>query len=146
MMIRKADPADSAAVGALAALLWPSHTADEMASEFSQILAQDDCAVFLAADGGVAVGFAQCGLRHDYVEGSSGGTVGYLEGIFVSPAYRRGGLAQKLTEACENWAKSMGCREFASDCEIENAESIAFHRKTGFAEVNRIVCFLKKLR
>ena len=67
-------------------------------------------------------------------------------GIFVSPAYRRGGVAQKLTEACENWAKSMGCREFASDCEIENAESIAFHRRTGFSEVNRIVCFLKKLR
>ena len=146
MTIRQAVPADAAAVGALAACLWPSHTADEMAAEFSQILAQKGSAVFLAADGKEDVGFAQCGLRHDYVEGTSGGPVGYLEGIFVSPAYRRSGVAANLTAACEHWAKSMGCREFASDCALENAESIAFHRGLGFAEVNRIVCFVKPLR
>ena len=146
MTIRQAVPADAAAVGALAACLWPNHTADEMAAEFSQVLARGDAAVFLAANETESIGFAQCGLRRDYVEGTSGGPVGYLEGIFVSPAYRRSGVARKLTEACENWAKGMGCREFASDCELENAESIAFHRGLGFAEVNRIVCFVKRLQ
>ena len=67
MTIRQAVPADAAAVGALAACLWPSHTADEMATEFLQLLARKDSAVFLAADGKEDVGFAQCGLRHDYV-------------------------------------------------------------------------------
>lgn len=146
MTIRQAVPADAAAVGALAACLWPNHTADEMAAEFSQILTREDAAVILATDENTAIGFAQCGLRHDYVEGTSGGPVGYLEGIFVSPAYRRSGVAAQLTAACENWAKGMGCREFASDCELENAESIAFHRGLGFAEVNRIVCFVKRLQ
>lgn len=47
--------------------------------------------------------------------------------------------------ACENWAKTMGCKEFASDCELDNEESLQFHLKMGFEEVNRIICFTKKL-
>ena len=37
---------------------------------------------------GTPVGFAQCQLRYDYVEGTGTGTVGYLEGIFVKEEYR----------------------------------------------------------
>ena len=34
------------------------------------------------------IGFAQCTLRNDYVEGSSSSPVGYLEGIYVKDEYR----------------------------------------------------------
>ena len=34
-------------------------------------------------------GFAQCGLRFDYVEGTDSSPVGYLEGIFVLEEYKR---------------------------------------------------------
>ena len=37
------------------------------------------------------------------------------------------------------------CREFASDCELSNLESLAFHLRLGFVEANRIICFTKKL-
>ena len=46
---------------------------------------------------------------------------------------------------CQDWAGNLGCREFASDCELDNAESLAFHLKCGFAEANRLICFAKKL-
>lgn len=50
-----------------------------------------------------------------------------------------------LVIACETWAKERGCRKFASDCELSNTQSPAFHLRAGFQEANRIICFTKKL-
>lgn len=100
--------------------------------------------MLLALEGERPVGFAQCALRRDYVEGSSTSPVGYLEGIFVLPEHRRRGIAHRLVDACQSWAQLQGYKEFASDCELDNLESQRFHQACGFAEVNRIVCFLKK--
>ena len=144
-MIRKAAPEDCAAAAGLALLLWPDHALPELETEFAQLLTQRSAAVFLALEDGAPMGFAQCQLRHDYVEGTESSPVGYLEGIFVREEYRRHGTARKLAAACEAWAKAMGCREFASDCELDNTESLAFHLKLGFTEANRIICFTKKL-
>lgn len=44
--------------------------------------------VFIATLDGCAIGYAQCGLRNDYVEGTHTSPVGYLEGIFVGEEYR----------------------------------------------------------
>ena len=144
-MLRKATPADLAAVSALAARLWPDHTAAEMEAEFLPIFAAKDTAVFLAYEGNEAIGFSQCGLRHDYVEGTESSPVGYLEGIYVANTHRHRGYARLLLAACEVWAKEQGCTEFASDCELHNQESLHFHMKVGFEEANRIICFVKKL-
>lgn len=57
----------------------------------------------------------------------------------------RGGIAKALLAASESWAKSRGCTEFASDCELENTQSLQFHLNVGFEEANRIICFTKKL-
>ena len=100
---------------------------------------------FLAYSEETAVGFAQCQLRHDYVEGTETSPVGYLEGIFVAPGHRKQGVAGKLLEACQRWAKEKGCREFASDCELDNLESLKFHLNVGFEEANRIICFTKRI-
>lgn len=137
---------DAQTVARLAMLLWPDHNLKELESEFSELLLSDQAAVFLLTCNGVPAGFGQCQLRHDYVEGTSTSPVGYLEGIFVKPEYRHRGYARKLLSACEQWAKSMGCREFASDCELTNEESLRFHQKSGFLEANRIICFTKELR
>ena len=144
-MLRKATLADLPAVSALAARLWPDHTAAEMETGFLPILATEDTAVFLVYEGNKAIGFAQSGLRHDYVEGTESSPVGYLEGIYVEESHRLRGYARLLLAACEVWAKEQGCTEFASDCELHNQESLHFHRKAGFEEANRIICFVKKI-
>ena len=137
--------ANAAEVAALACELWPEHSVEEMAEEFDSLLARKDAAVFLYREQGKAVGFAQCQLRRDYVEGTETSPVGYLEGIFVREDARRQGIARKLLAACENWAKTRGCAEFASDCELNNTGSQRFHRAVGFEEANRIVAYVKKL-
>ena len=91
------------------------------------------------------VGFAQCTLRTDYVEGTESSPVGYLEGVFVNAEYRGNGYAKELLLACENWAKNMSCTEFASDCELDNMASFKFHIAAGFDEANRIICFRKRI-
>ena len=102
-------------------------------------------AVFLAREDGADVGFAQCGLRRDYVEGTHTSPVGYLEGVFVQEEYRGRGVATALLRACEAWAGEKGCAEFASDCGLDNAASAVFHLRAGFAEAGRIICFTKRL-
>ena len=144
MEIQRAFPAQAGLLAGLAVRMWNSHSTPELEEEFNQVMA-DGGAFFLAFDGGKAIGFAQCQLRHDYVEGTDSSPVGYLEGIYVAEEYRRLGAARQLLKACENWAKEQGCREFASDCELSNTESLAFHLRVGFAEANRIICFTKSL-
>ena len=144
-LIRKATPTDCHIVGFLANQLWPHHNETELESEFSFLLTRPDAVIFIAFKEDSPAGFAQCQLRHDYVEGTVSSPVGYLEGIFVIPAYRKTGIARALVAACEGWAKEHGCAEFASDCELANEESLRFHLNVGFYEANRIICFTKKL-
>ena len=59
--------------------------------------------------------------------------------------YRNKGIATQLLQHCELWSKENACTEFASDCEISNAESYVFHMKFGFQEANRIICFKKDI-
>lgn len=145
MNIRKAAQTDVPAAAELARMLWPDNTAPEMSDMFSQLLSRSDAAVFLAESENQPIGFAQCQLRRDYVEGTDSSPVGYLEGIFVREEYRRSGIAKSLLAACEAWATEMGCTEFASDCELSNLHSLRFHLALGFAEANRIICFTKKI-
>ncbi len=145
MDIQKAALTDVSAVTNLALRLWPQHEFSELSEEFSETISKPDAAVFLALQGEHPIGFAQCQLRRDYVEGTGSSPVGYLEGIFVAEGFRRSGIARKLLSACERWAKEKGCTEFASDCELGNTQSLQFHLSVGFQEANRIICFTKKL-
>ncbi len=145
-MIRKAEEKDLMSAAALAALLWPEHSPEELLREFRSLPESGEGALFLAAEDGEDLGFAQVQLRHDYVEGADSSPVGYLEGIFVLPEYRNQGLAAALLARCESWAREQGCAEFASDCELGNDGSLAFHLALGFEEANRIICFRKALR
>ena len=144
MIVRKAGKDDLRDVVRLSLLLWPSHEPEEMEQEFAELMNCESAALFLAIDDD-AVGFAQCQLRRDYVEGTESSPVGYLEGIFVQEEARSRGCARSLLTACEAWAREKGCSEFASDCELENTASLAFHKSLGFEEANRIICFTKKL-
>ncbi len=144
-MIRKAKETDVSILTELALRLWPHHTAEEFFEEFVQLIPRQDVALFLAYEDTAAIGFAQCQLRRDYVEGTESSPVGYLEGIYVSESQRGKGMAKALLRACEDWAREQGCSEFASDCELDNAQSLRFHLSVGFREANRVICFTKKL-
>lgn len=126
--------------------LFKDSTKEELRQEFAVLLQNKEAIIFLAYFQDECVGFAQCQLRHDYVEGCSTSPVGYLEGIYVREKFRHNGIAKTLLKNCENWAKANGCTEFASDCEFCNTTSQSFHKKSGFEEVNKIICFKKSLK
>ena len=144
-MIKKAGNNDLEALAKLAILMWQNHSITELINEFSEIIENGKSVFFLKYEYDVPVGFAQCQLRNDYVEGTKTSPVGYLEGIFVKEQCRHKGYAKELLVECEVWAKENGCSEFASDCEIHNIDSFHFHQAMNFIEANRIICFTKAL-
>ena len=144
-MVRKAILADAATIANLAIKMWTSTTVDVLTEEFLDSLVGLDSATYLYIINNTPIGFAQCQLRRDYVEGTETSPVGYLEGVYVEPGYRKLGYGKALIKACEDWAREKGCSEFASDCELHNTDSYAFHLRSGFTEANRIICFTKKL-
>lgn len=144
-MIKKAEKEDLESVVNLAVLLWNASSVKELTEEFIDAFSTDENCIFLKFEDGIPIGFAQCQLRHDYVEGTESSPVGYLEGIYIKDEFRNKGYGKELLSKCESWAKSKGCSEFASDCEIDNINSFLFHKAMHFTEANRIICFTKKL-
>lgn len=144
-MIRKATLNDTRVLAELAIQMWSNHTVSKLDEDFVEIVNNNDAVCFFKYVDDVPVGFAQCQLRHDYVEGTHSSPVGYLEGIFVVPEYQHKGCAKELLNECELWAKEKGCSEFASDCELNNINSFNFHMAMGFEEANRVICFRKEL-
>lgn len=144
-MIKTGKKEDLSRLAELAVLLWEEHSPQEFETDLADIMAKEDACFFLYYEQDAPVGFAQCQLRHDYVEGTESSPVGYLEGIFVREEFRHRGYAGELLQACQRWAAEKGCREFASDCELDNEESRRFHMAMGFREANRIICFTKEL-
>ena len=127
--------------------LWPDTSEQEHRGEAeAQVERLDQTVAYLAVTSdGVAAGFAEAALRHDYVNGCATSPVAFLEGIYVRPEHRRQGLARLLCRAVEDWAKSLGCREFASDVLLDNAGSQDMHRALGFEETERVVYYRKPL-
>lgn len=145
MDIRNPQAEEMQAVARMAQALWPGHSGAEMRAEMEAYRASPGKGLFIAVEDAVPVGFAACALRHDYVEGTGSSPVGYLEGIYVRPDLRGRRVATALAEACQVWARGQGCREFASDCALDNTASIAFHTGIGFSKAATIACFVKPL-
>lgn len=144
-MIKKAGKNELEILSKLAVTMWKNHSVNELIETFSEIMTNEKSQFFLKYENDEPVGFAQCQLRNDYVEGTRTSPVGYLEGIFVKKGYRNKGYAKELLDECEVWAKEKGCYEFASDCQIDNLDSFYFHKAMNFTETNRIICFTKAL-
>ncbi|MDD2431193.1 MAG: GNAT family N-acetyltransferase [Firmicutes bacterium] len=145
MDIRKASLDDLQLVTEQTLLLYKDTNFDDLLVENKNLIEDENQIFFLGFELDKCIGFAHCSLRHDYVEGTGGGKVAYLEGIYVTPEPRKQGVASAFLVECEKWGLSKGCREIASDCEHDNQTSYDFHLSVGFREVNRLICFTKKI-
>jgi aminoglycoside 6'-N-acetyltransferase I len=125
--------------------LWPWPEAEHRA-EVRAALENPDAMAFLARDdSGAAIGFAEATLRRDYVNGCTTSPVGFLEGIYVREDRRRQGVARALCRAVEDWTRTRGCSELASDAFLDNSTSHRMHAALGFSETERVVYFRKGL-
>lgn len=73
----------------LAIQMWKSHTVEDLTKNFCEHIRKGKNIIFLAISEEHIVGFAQCVLRFDYVEGTDSSPVGYLEGIFALEEYKK---------------------------------------------------------
>lgn len=91
------------------------------------------------------VAFMNISIRNDYVNGTDTSPVVYIEALYVLPEYRGQGIARKLINRAEEFARERGIKQIASDCLIENIASEAFHKSCGFQEAERVICFVKNV-
>lgn len=75
-MVRKAEKQDLEILANLAVQMWDSHSVSELITEFSEIM-EKETLNFLKYENDIPIGFAQCQLRYDYVEGTKTSPVGY---------------------------------------------------------------------
>jgi aminoglycoside 6'-N-acetyltransferase I len=139
---------DAVAWLAMRQALWPEHGEKYHPTEIARFLAgelKNPLAVFVADGNGELLGFAELNIR-PYAEGCNTDRVGFLEGWYVVPEARRGGIGRALVAAAEEWARAQGCTEFASDTIVDNDVSAAAHQALGFEEVEVIRCFRKDLK
>jgi len=147
LVIRQIQPEDASTWERMRQLLWPSPPG-EHAGEIAQFFdapRNNPAEVLMAfAESGEPIGFAELSIR-PYAEDCYSGRVAYLEGWYVNAASRNKGIGTALVKAAEEWGRTQGCVEIASDTEIENESSAAAHKALGFSETVRIICFRKSL-
>jgi aminoglycoside 6'-N-acetyltransferase I len=127
--------------------LWPDATANEHRDYMAISLAQPErfLQLMMYDESRQPLAFIEGSIRGDYVNGTESSPVGFVEGVYVVPAWRRKGVARQLYAAIGDWAKARGCRELASDALVNNEVSQRAHLALGFRETERVVYFTKIL-
>jgi aminoglycoside 6'-N-acetyltransferase I len=103
-------------------------------------------AILVAEAGdGMLVGFLEVGLRSHADGCDTRLRVGFVEGWFVEESHRMKGVGAQLMSAAEDWARSQGCAEMASDTWFDSGVSQRAHEALGFEVVDRCVHYRKSL-
>lgn len=149
--IRAAVLSDCSRLAELCFALWPDSPLEEHAREIAERLSGHTpgslpLTYFVAecADGQL-IGFVEGGLRSHADCCDTSQPVGFVEGWYVAPEFRRGGVGRSLIAAAEDWARAHGCKEMASDTGIDNIESQRCHEALGYEAVSRAVNYRKAL-
>ena len=150
--VREVGPGDREALVRFRCDLWPDDPASEHEADVDRLLRGNArstlrLVVLIAVSGDERVGFVEAGLRSHADGCETDHAVGFLEGWYVAPAYRRRGVGRALVDAAEAWARGHGCREMASDTwsDERGAVSLGAHQALGFEVVDRVVTFRKGL-
>ncbi len=126
-------------------LLWSTDSPEMHLHEMDELLSNSQTPVFVAErpEGGLC-GFLEAGTR-PYADGCDTRPVGYIEGWFVDDDSRRQGVGRLLVSAAEDWARSLGLHEMASDTNLTNPDGFSAHLALGYVETERLIHFAKRL-
>lgn len=145
MTVREATEQDISGWLEMRKQLWKPDDGDDFSIEVQRILAAPNQTAFLALLDSQIAGFSEISIR-TYADGCKTNNVGYLEGIYVKPEFRRRGISRFLLSKCIEWFESQGCSEMASDAEIDNLVSVKMHEALGFQSLKPIIQFTRALK
>jgi aminoglycoside 6'-N-acetyltransferase I len=143
-VIRPVQTSDASEWFRMRMALWPGSNPDTEAQEIAHFLAIPPRpvlptlhAVFVCPRPDTGL----CGLVevsiHRTASGCKTDRIGYLEAWYVDADYRVQGIGRELVKRAEDWAKSEGCCEMASDTDPSYPVSPAAHTALGYQEVAR---------
>jgi len=149
--IRFAQLSDCEQLARMRAALWPKTPAEEHARELTDILEGKPVTtlplIILVAEANdrALAGFLEVDLRSHADGCNPSRPVGYVEGWYVAENHRHRGIGRRLLAAAEDWARSQGCIEIASDTWVDNDVSQRVHEALGYEVVDRCVHYRKTL-
>jgi aminoglycoside 6'-N-acetyltransferase I len=149
--IRLAELSDCDQLVRMREALWPSTSVEEHARELTQIFEGEPVVtlplIILVAEASdrILAGFLEVDLRSHADGCNPSRPVGYIEGWYVAESHRHKGIGRKLVAAAEDWARSQGCVEMASDTWVDNEVSQRVHEVLGYEVVDRCVHYRKML-
>ncbi len=143
MTIREVQGKDKAEYVRMRLALWPDEEHEKALEHFFKT---PTWTVFVAERSeGKLCGFIEVGQRN-YAEGCETSPVAFIEGWYVDSDMQRQSVGRDLVQAAETWAKENSFTEIASDTWLQNEIGIQAHKALGFNEIERLVCFAKKLK
>jgi aminoglycoside 6'-N-acetyltransferase I len=146
MIVRPVEKADWQEWLRMRRLLWP----------LTSLMVHEDemSAYFMRGEGFLSwvaeksdkrlIGFLEARIR-EVAEDCDTRNVGYIEGWYVEPDFRRTGVGRLLVSHAAQWARAKDCKEMGSDCELDNEISLKAHLGVGFQETSRLIHFRKRL-
>jgi aminoglycoside 6'-N-acetyltransferase I len=149
--VRQAQKSDRNEIARMMNLLWPESSIEEFSAELDTFVDGQrpgtlPSAILVSCDEtGALTGFIEVSLRSHADGCDTTHPVGFLEGWFVHEELRGRGIGRDLVRAAEDWARTKGCREIASDTWIDHEDSQHAHQALGFEVVDRCVHFRKGL-
>lgn len=138
VLLRPARGADEAAVLLLLQQSYPDDRAratlseEEARTSFRQYLADPDAGLFVAEVAGRVVAFASATTYPTMRFGRRG----HIEDLCVEPSSRRSGVAHRLLDYVERWARREGVTHLSTVIGMHREESRRFLTKEGFADAS----------
>jgi aminoglycoside 6'-N-acetyltransferase I len=149
--VRLAEIADQHELAKMRELLWPESSMEDHRREVEAVLRSGRYGTLPMAilvsqgEAGTLTGFIEVGLRSHADGCDPAQPVGFVEGWFVHEAFRKHGIGSALMRSAEDWARTQGCLEMASDTWLDDERSQRTHQALGFEVVDRCVHFRKPL-
>ncbi len=140
IVFRRARPADEAALLGLTTRLGdfpvpPWRTATEIATADHPILLAGlraptaDNALFVADESGALLGFVFVVVRTDYFTHER---LAYVEDLALAAAAEGRGLARRLMQEAEGWARSLGFRRIGLSVWSQNVRARGLYERLGY--------------
>jgi GNAT superfamily N-acetyltransferase len=140
-MIRRATPADVAAIAALSGELGYATTAEEMQPRVEAMLASDKDVVLVAVEDDRVVGWMHACLALTIESGLRA----EIRGLVVTESLRGGGIGAQLVAAAEQWAGARGMPRIRVRCNALRERTHRFYERLGYSTKKVQKVFEKEL-